>query len=64
MIINDKYNICNIYKYIKRVKGLTTGASPTDAWIVTFKDNVYYKDEKINKAFLKLRIEIECGEKK
>lgn len=54
MIIDDKYNICNIYNYIKRVKGIATGASPTDAWIITFKDNVYYKDEKINKGFIKI----------
>ena len=54
VIIDENYNICNISKYIDKVKGLRTGSSPTDAWIITFKPNVFYKNIKIKKGFLKI----------
>ena len=54
VIIDENYNICNISKHVDRVKGLKTGSSPTDAWIITFKPNVFYKNIKIKKAFLKI----------
>lgn len=54
VIIDENYNICNIYKYVDKVKGLKTGSSPTDAWIITFKPNVFYKNIKIKKGFLKI----------
>ena len=54
VIIDENYNICNISKDIDKVKGLKTGSSPTDAWIITFKPNVFYKNIKIKKGFLKI----------
>jgi hypothetical protein len=55
VIIDENFDVCKIDKYIKDVKGLRTGSSPTDAWIITLKNNVVDKNgNKINKAFLKI----------
>ena len=52
--IDENYNICNLSKHVDKVKGLKTGSSPTDAWIITFKPNVFYKNIKMKKGFLKI----------
>ena len=55
VILDENYNVCDIYNIVNKVKGLRTGSSPTDAWIVTFKDNVFdRKKNKLTKAFLKI----------
>jgi hypothetical protein len=55
VIIDENFDVCKIDKFIKNVKGLQTGSSPTDAWIITLKNNVVDKNgNKINKAFLKI----------
>lgn len=54
VVIDENFDVCKIHKYIKSVKTLRTGASPTDAWIIKFKNNVYDKKKKIQKAFLKI----------
>jgi hypothetical protein len=47
-------NICGMYNSIKTVKGFPSdSASPTDSWLLFFKNNVYYGDRKISRAFLK-----------
>ena len=53
-ILTDNFDVCKISKIIKSVKTLKTGASPTDAWIVSFKNKVMYKDKEIKKAFMKI----------
>ena len=53
-ILTDNFDVCKISKIIKSVKTLKTGASPTDAWIVSFKNKVMYKDKEIKKAFIKI----------
>jgi len=59
VIIDENFDVCKIDKYIKNVKTLKTGSSPTDAWIITFKNNVYDKNKnKIEKAFLKIHTNI------
>lgn len=64
VIIDENFDVCKIDKYIKNVKGLRTGSSPTDAWIVTLKNNVVDKNgNKINKAFLKIYSNISLFEK-
>jgi hypothetical protein len=55
VIIDENFDVCKIDKYIKNVKCLRTGSSPTDAWIITLKNNVFdKKNNKIKKAFLKI----------
>jgi hypothetical protein len=55
VVIDENFNVCKIDKYIKNVKGMHTGGSPTDAWIITLKNNVFDKNgDKINKAFIKI----------
>ena len=59
-----KYNtdICKISPYVKQIKGFNSNsASPTDTWVVLFKDNVYYEnldktEDPIKSAFIKLFI--------
>jgi len=64
VIIDENFDVCKIDKFIKNVKGLQTGSSPTDAWIVTLKNNVVDKNgNKINKAFLKIYSNISLFEK-
>ena len=55
VVIDENFDVCKIDKYIKNVKGIRTGASPSDAWIITLTNNVTDKyGNKINKAFLKI----------
>jgi hypothetical protein len=62
--IDDKFNVCNISPYIKTVKGLkSTSASPSDTWIVDFKDDITYNNKPISKGFLKIFIDPENLEK-
>ncbi len=58
--IDDKFNVCDISNYIKSVKGLkSNSSSPSDTWIVDFKDDVTYNYKPISKGFLKIFIEPE-----
>jgi len=51
----DTTNVCEIYSCVKNVKGLKSdSASPTDTWIITFKNDTTYNDKPINKGFLKI----------
>jgi hypothetical protein len=53
--LTDKTEICTISPCIKKITGLATdSASPTDTWIINFKENVYYNNHKIEKGFLKI----------
>lgn len=48
-------NVCELHKNIKKVEGVKTGASPTDAWIIHLR-NFIYNNKKINKVFGKIFI--------
>ena len=53
--INEKFNACDLNDYITQIKGLpNTSGSPTETWIVEFKDDITYNDKPIKKAFLKI----------
>ena len=53
--LTDKTQICNIGSCVKKIIGLPSdSASPTDTWVINFKDNVYYNNIKIDKGFLKI----------
>ena len=55
----DKVNICKISKYIVNVSGMRSDSvSPSDIWFLSFNDT-YYKGHKINKAFLKLFVDVD-----
>ena len=58
MINIEEQNICELYRNIKKIEGVHTGASPTDAWII-FLNNVKYNNKKINKVFAKIFINLE-----
>jgi len=58
MIDIEGQNICELYRNIKRIEGVHTGASPTDAWII-FLNNVKYNNKKINKVFAKIFIDLD-----
>jgi hypothetical protein len=63
VIIDENFDVCKIDKYIKKVKTLRSGASPTIAWMITFKNNVYDKNKnKLDKAFLKIHLNINESE--
>jgi len=54
----DKVNVCDISNCIINVSGMVSNStSPTDIWFLTFHDT-YYKGDKIDKAFLKLFVDI------
>lgn len=62
MIIDESFNICNVFKYITKIKGVLTGSSPTDAWIVTFKNDIYNSnEEQLKKGFLKIYLDLEVN---
>lgn len=57
-IIDEKTDVCNIYKTIKKISGFDAdSSSPTDTWIITFKNGTRYKNEEISSGFLKLFVE-------
>lgn len=58
MINIEGQNICELYRNIKKIEGVHTGASPTDAWII-FLNNVKYNNKKINKVFAKIFINLD-----
>lgn len=46
-------NVCELYKNIKKIEGIKTGASPTDAWVIHLQQN-----KKIIKVFAKIFVSI------
>ena len=57
--VNDitSKNICNIQSDVERIEGISSNsASPTDSWILYFKDNVVYENKIITNAFMKIYI--------
>ena len=61
-IIKYDTDVCKIAPYIKQIEGFdANSASPTDTWVISFKDNVYYEnsdktEEPLKRAFIKLFI--------
>lgn len=56
--LNEFGNACEMHNCIEKVVGLkSNSASPTDTWILTFKDDTKYEDTPINKGFLKFFID-------
>ena len=56
--LNKNFNLCNLGEYSDNVKGLSNNsASPTDTWIITFKNNITFEDIPIKRAFLKIFID-------
>lgn len=52
-------NACEMANCIKAVKGQSSNSvSPTDTWILKFKDGTRYEDEPIKRAFLKYWVEV------
>ena len=63
-ILDENTNVCDIKDCIKKIKGLqSNSASPTDTWIVDFKENTYYQSDKIYSGFLKIFINPESAKK-
>lgn len=56
--LNEFGNACEMHNCIEKVVGLkSNSASPTDTWILSFKDDTKYEDTPINKGFLKFFID-------
>ena len=56
--LNEFGNVCEIHNCIKLVRGLSSNsASPSDTWILTFKDGAKYENDNIQKGFLKFFID-------
>lgn len=56
--LNEFGNACEMHNCIEKVVGLKSNStSPTDTWILTFKDDTKYEDTVINKGFLKFFID-------
>lgn len=54
---NINTDACNLHECIDHVFGLpSNSASPSDTWILTFKDGVKYDDVPLNKGFAKIWI--------
>jgi hypothetical protein len=52
--LNEYVDACRMHECVINVNGLkSNSASPTDTWIVTFKDDTKYNNEPLNKAFIK-----------
>ena len=57
-VITKDTDICNIEDYVEIISGRDSDStSPTDIWIVEFKKNTFYNDDKIEYGFLKIFIE-------
>lgn len=53
--LEETTNVCQISDCIDKIKGISSNStSPTDIWIIDFKDGVTYKDKEIKKAILKI----------
>ena len=64
MDIDEKFNVCELSNIITEVKGLPSNSnSPSDTWIVTFKDGITYRYnhslEILHSGFLKIFINTE-----
>ena len=56
--IDENFNVCEIGNIIYKVKGLqSNSSSPTDTWIVNFKDDITYDYKNLKTAFLKIFID-------
>ena len=56
--LNEFSNACEMYRCIKNINGLSSNsASPTDTWIVFFKNNTNYYDKRLDRGFMKLFID-------
>ena len=63
--IDEKFNLCELSDYISNIKGLSSNSSsPSDTWIVKFKEDITYKNKPINYGFLKIFIEKIINSKK
>jgi hypothetical protein len=53
--IDENFNVCKISTVINKVKGIASNsASPTDTWVVYFKDDITYDNKHITSGFLKI----------
>lgn len=56
--LNEFRNACEISNCIERVRGLdSNSSSPTDTWILTFKNDTKYENVNIRSGFLKFFID-------
>jgi hypothetical protein len=56
--IDENFNLCELSDYISNIKGLSSNSSsPSDTWIVKFKDDITYKNKPVNYGFLKIFID-------
>lgn len=61
--LNSKSNICKIDELISQIKGIdSNSASPTDIWFVKFKENIFYDNEPLLGAVLKIFINLSSFE--
>ena len=65
MIIDENFNVCEIGNFCNKIKGIASNsASPSDTWVVYFKEDVKYKyndtkSEKLSSGFLKIFLNTE-----
>jgi hypothetical protein len=53
--LSESLDGCQIMDCVSNVKGITSNsASPTDTWLLTFKDGVEYNDEPLKQGFMKI----------
>jgi len=56
--LDKNFNLCNLVEYLDIVKGLSNNSSsPTDTWIIEFKNNITFEDVPIKYGFLKIFID-------
>lgn len=56
--LDETHDPCDISGCVESVKGLeSNSSSPTDTWILTFKDGTSYKNIQIKEAFMKLFVD-------
>ena len=52
--LSENDDFCRLPEITKEVKGLSSNSSsPSDTWIITTNDNVYYDNQRIEKIFMK-----------